>query len=89
VNLYNPIPTTPAEYAARLAVQERVLLFCLASGTNWGSVGVSAASATQLVVRKLVERDPSPIRFKLTPLGWQVLIALLRRPAAVQDGDAV
>jgi hypothetical protein len=49
----------PREIAAELEVQQRVLLFCLASG---------------------------PARFKLTPLGRDVLTALLKQPVDEQDG---
>jgi hypothetical protein len=66
--------------ASRLSVQERILLFCLASGTNWQRAGVNVGAATQLVVRNLVERDPSPARFRLTLLGRKVFAALVRLP---------
>jgi hypothetical protein len=32
--------------AAELSVQERVLLFCLASGTEWAQAGVTGATAS-------------------------------------------
>jgi hypothetical protein len=35
----------------------RVLLFCLASGTEWAKAGVTGATATMRLVRGLVERD--------------------------------
>jgi hypothetical protein len=43
--------------AAELTVPERVLLFCLASDTNWVKAGVTHATAEHLLVRYLVERD--------------------------------
>jgi len=64
--------------AARLSLQERLFLFCLASGTDWQRAGVNVGAATQLVVRNLVERDPSPARFRLTSLGAKVFAALVR-----------
>jgi hypothetical protein len=36
--------------AADLTVQERVLLFCLASGTEWAQAGVTGATATAMLV---------------------------------------
>jgi hypothetical protein len=64
---------------ASLSVQERVLLFCLASGTDWERAGVTHATAQQVLVRGLIDRDPGPARFKLTTLGRDVLAALLNR----------
>jgi hypothetical protein len=37
--------------AAELTVPERVLLFCLASDTNWVKAGVSHSTAQHLLVR--------------------------------------
>jgi len=88
VNVQNRIPRTPADSAARLSVQERLLLFCLASGTDWRRAGVSAAAATQLLVRDLICRETSAARFRLSPLGWKVFAALVRTPNSGQDGDA-
>jgi hypothetical protein len=62
--------------AAQLTVQERVLLFCLASGTEWAQAGVTGATATAMLVRGLVDRDTSG-RLELTPHGRAVLDALL------------
>jgi hypothetical protein len=49
-------PTTET-IAAELTVPERVLLFCLASDTNWVKAGVSHSTAQHLLVRNLVERN--------------------------------
>ena len=62
------------------------MLFCLASGTDWERAGVRHATAQQLLVRGLVDRDQSAGRFKLTTLGRDVLAALLRPPIDEQDG---
>jgi hypothetical protein len=35
----------------------RVLLFCIASGTDWQKVGVTGETVTVMVVKGLVERD--------------------------------
>lgn len=68
---------TPAAIAADLPVSERVLLFCLASGTEWERAGVTHATAQQMLVRGLVDRASTSARFKLTPLGRDVLAALI------------
>jgi hypothetical protein len=57
-----------AAVAAELTVQERVLLFCLGSGTEWAQAGVTGATATAMLVRGLAERDASG-RLALTPQG--------------------
>jgi hypothetical protein len=46
-----PIPET---IAAALSVPERVLLFCLASGTDWLKAGVSPVTVQHMLVRNLV-----------------------------------
>jgi hypothetical protein len=73
---------TPDTIAAELTVPERVLLFCLASGTDWVKAGVTHATAQHLLVRNLVDRDQST-DFELTDQGCAVLAAL----AEVIAGD--
>jgi hypothetical protein len=65
-----------ATIAIELSVPERVLLFCLASGTEWAEAGITGATVTAMVVRGLVERD-SAARLTLTRDGRAVLDALL------------
>jgi hypothetical protein len=60
----------------RCSVPERVLLFCVASGTEWAQAGVTGATATAMLVRGLVEHDALG-RLELTPRGRTVLDALL------------
>jgi hypothetical protein len=62
--------------AAELSVPERILLFCVASGTEWVQAGVTGATETAMVVRGLVDRDAAE-RLVLTPDGRMVLKALL------------
>jgi hypothetical protein len=69
-------PTTDT-IAAELTVPERVLLFCLASGTDWFKAGVTHSVAQHLLVRNLVERDQAAADFVLTDQGRAVLAALL------------
>jgi hypothetical protein len=69
-------PPTTETIAAELTVPERVLLFCLASDTNWVKAGVTHSTA--LLVRNLVERDHAT-DFVLTDQGRSVLDALIRK----------
>jgi hypothetical protein len=43
--------------AADLSTLERILLFCVASGTEWAQAGVTGRTETAMVVRGLVDRD--------------------------------
>jgi hypothetical protein len=70
-------PPTAAAIAAELTVPERVLLFCVASGTDWVKDGVTHATAQHLLIRNLVERSGAD--FVLTNQGRAVLAALLSR----------
>ena len=38
-------------------IPERLLLFCVASGTDWEHAGITGATVTVMVVRGLIERD--------------------------------
>jgi hypothetical protein len=62
--------------AADLSTLERILLFCVASGTEWAQAGVTGRTETAMVVRGLVDRDGAG-RLVLTPDGRAVLDALL------------
>jgi hypothetical protein len=70
-------PTTDA-IAAELTVPERVLLFCLASSTDWLQAGVPTVTVQHLLVRNLVERNHAA-QLMLTGHGRAVLDALLKR----------
>jgi hypothetical protein len=70
--------TSASTIAADLSVPERVLLFCIASGTEWERAGVPGATATAMVVKGLIERD-SGDQLTLTKDGRAVLDALLSR----------
>jgi hypothetical protein len=54
--------------AADLTVPERVLLFCVASGTDWQKAGVTGATITAMVVKGLIDRDAAG-RIALTKQG--------------------
>jgi hypothetical protein len=67
----------PESVATELTVPERVLLFCLASGTNWTAAGIINSTAHHLMVRGLIEREHATA-YRLTEEGRAVLRALLR-----------
>ena len=48
--------TLPSAHAARLSVQERVLLLCIASGTDWQRAGVPGEIVTSMIVKGLLVR---------------------------------
>jgi hypothetical protein len=58
-------PTTEA-IAASLMVSERVLLFCIASDTDWPNAGITGATARTMQVKNLIERDRAATRYALT-----------------------
>jgi hypothetical protein len=62
--------------AAELSVPERVLLFCVASGTDWEQVGITKAMVTAMIIRGLIQRDPLA-RLFLTKQGRDVFKALV------------
>jgi hypothetical protein len=70
---------TPETIAPTLTVPERILLFCLASDTEWQKAGVTHATAQHMMVRGLIQRDRTAARFVLTEQGGAVLSALLSR----------
>jgi hypothetical protein len=43
--------------AVGLTVPERILLFCLASDTDWQAASITHATAQHMMVRGLIERD--------------------------------
>jgi hypothetical protein len=75
--------TAPAETAAALRVSERMLLFCVASNTDWKHTAIPGEIVTTMVVKGLVERDTGG-HLALTDRGRAVLRAMLpdarRRP---------
>jgi hypothetical protein len=63
--------------ADALTVPERVLLFCVASGTDWQRAGVTGETVTLVVVKGLVDRDAAGA-LALTEQGRAALDALLK-----------
>jgi hypothetical protein len=69
---------TPKSIAAVLTVPQRVLLFCVASGTDYRKAGITSAATVQLaIMRNLVKRDEATSRLVLTDKGRAVFAALV------------
>jgi hypothetical protein len=66
----------PAEAAAALRVSERVLLFCVASTTDWKHTAIPGEIVTTMVVKGMIERDAGGA-LALTDRGRAVLRAML------------
>jgi hypothetical protein len=70
---------TSRSVASALTVPERILLFCLASETDWQAASITHATAQQMMVRGLIEREGAATRYKLSDNRGAVLPALLGR----------
>jgi hypothetical protein len=68
--------TMPAEAAEALSVRERLILFCVASGTDWQYVASGGETITGLVFKGLIERDAGEL-LSLTDRGRAVLRTML------------
>ena len=62
--------------ASDLTARDRILLFCIASGTDWQRAGVTGETVTALLVRGLLVRDGKG-QLSLTDDGRAALRALL------------
>jgi hypothetical protein len=71
-------PPSAETIADVLTVPERILLFCLASDTDWRKAGVTHTTA-QHMLRGLTGRDGGGTRYVLTDHGRAVLEALLSK----------
>jgi hypothetical protein len=60
----------------RLTVRERILLFCVASGTDWQHAGVTPEVIITMTVRDMIDRDMAG-RLTLTEQGRAALRRLL------------
>ena len=68
-----PKPDSPVQ---ALSVPARLLLFCVATRTDWGPAGITSATVTTTVVRGLIERDVAG-GLTITKQGRAVLAALV------------
>jgi hypothetical protein len=78
-------PPSPRTIAAHLTVSQRVLLFCVATDTDWTVAGVTQATVRNMRARKLVDRDPAG-HLVLTERGRMVFDVLVRPQVNEQDG---
>ena len=74
-------PPTTEMIASGLTATERVLLFCVATDTDWRKV-VAVGTAQHMLIRGLIEREGSADRFTLTDQGRAVLEVLMMKAAA-------
>jgi hypothetical protein len=68
--------TMPDEAANALSVRERMVLFCVASGTDLQQIRSSGEAITGMVIKSLISRDPAGV-LALTDRGRVVLRAML------------
>jgi hypothetical protein len=68
--------TSPPHLTADLSVPERVLLFCVASKTDWDRAGIRGAAITFTIFRGLIQRDPLG-QLSLTEQGRATFQALI------------
>jgi hypothetical protein len=68
--------TAESLIAAGLPVRKRLLLFCVASGSDWGRAGIPGEIVTATVVKGLIARDAGGV-LALTDHGRAVLRAML------------
>jgi hypothetical protein len=68
---------TPAAIAAQLDVEERLMLFCVASGTDWTRAGIRGAVARNMIVKNLLAHERKTNELVLTARGRAVLAVLL------------
>jgi len=74
-----PTKPKPESVAAQLTIEERLLLFCIAGGTDWTRAGISGATARNMIVKDLLGHDREKGKLVLTLRGREVLAALLSR----------
>jgi hypothetical protein len=70
-------PANSEPKAADLNAPERVLLFCLASNTDWFKAGVTPTTAKKMLVKGLIERDGAG-RLILTEQDRAALASLMQ-----------
>ena len=76
--MVDPTPDSPAAQAQALSIPARLLLFCVASRTEWERAGITRATVTTTVVRGLIERDVAGGLTITKQQGRAVLAALLK-----------
>jgi hypothetical protein len=59
----------PETIAASLNVPERLLLFCIATDSDWAGAGITNATVRIMQVINLIEREPGATCFTLNGAG--------------------
>ena len=72
-----PTEPTPEAVAAKLNVPQRLLLFCVASNTDWRKAGIKSPTVQLAIIKQLINRDEASAHLELTERGHAVLAALL------------
>jgi hypothetical protein len=57
-----------------------LLLFCLASNSDWRKAGITSPTVQLAIVKNLIDREETTSRLSLTEHGRAVLAALLSGP---------
>jgi hypothetical protein len=70
------VKSMPERIADSLSVSERLLLFCVATDSDWAGAGITNATLRFLEVIKLIEPKSAAKGFILTERGQAVLAAL-------------
>jgi hypothetical protein len=65
--------------ATKLDAQERVILFCVATGINHAAVGTGVQAMRAMAVRGFVEHDRASGAYRLTDSGRATLAMILDR----------
>jgi hypothetical protein len=71
-----PTQPTPEMVAAQLSLPQRLLLFCVASNSDWRKAGITNATVQLSIVKNLIDRDETTAHLELTEHGRAVLAAL-------------
>jgi hypothetical protein len=70
---------TPAEIAVQLTSQQKVFLFCVASGTDWKRFNIPRPTVQFALLKSLIERpERHQAECVVTDLGRAVLDVLLQ-----------
>ena len=68
-----------AKTTTELNAQERVILFCAATGIDHAAVGILARAMQSMAVRGFIEHDDESGAYVLTDSGQAALAAILER----------
>jgi hypothetical protein len=61
----------------RLTAEERIILFCVATGIDHAAVGIVASSMQHMMIRGLIDRRGSAGKYALTEDGREALAGIL------------